>query len=108
LRVCKHTLTFTKLATYSASVVRSSFGNFGRINPVIPDWHAPGSVATTVAKLSVVAGHGVQDVDQNDGDFYGLDEKVVTSWVGAPLQIAAVHGFYARVVVKMLGMFWTP
>jgi len=31
-------LTFTKLATYSASVVKSNFGNFGGVNPFIFRW----------------------------------------------------------------------
>jgi len=41
LRVYNHILTFTKLATYSASVVKSNFGKFGSINPFISPGYAP-------------------------------------------------------------------
>jgi len=33
LNVYSHILTFTKLSTYSVSVVKSNFDNFGGINP---------------------------------------------------------------------------
>jgi len=50
-----HTVTFTKLATDSASVVRSNFGNFGGINPT--PWICP-SVAhkKTEYTADIVAG----------------------------------------------------
>jgi len=47
MHVYNHILTFTKLATYSASVVKSSFGNFGGINPFIPPWIRPCSYSVS-------------------------------------------------------------
>jgi len=41
LHVYNQILTFTKLATYSASTVKSNFGNFEGINPFIPLGYAP-------------------------------------------------------------------
>jgi len=38
LHVYNHILTFTKLATYFASVAKSNVGNYGCINPFIPPW----------------------------------------------------------------------
>jgi len=35
-----YTLALTKFTTYSASVVKSNFGNFGGINPFTAPWHA--------------------------------------------------------------------
>ena len=40
LHVYNHTVTFTKLATYPASVVKPNFGNFG----YTPLGYAPGIV----------------------------------------------------------------
>jgi len=34
-------LMFTKSAAYSASAVKSNFGNFGGINRFMPPWYAP-------------------------------------------------------------------
>jgi len=38
MHVYNHILTFTKLTTYSALVVKSNFENFGGTNPFIPLW----------------------------------------------------------------------
>ena len=56
LHAYNHILTFrpTKLAIYSAPVVRSNFGNFGIQDPLYPLGYASGRVGIVVARRRAV------------------------------------------------------
>jgi len=81
LHIYNHILTFTKFATYSASVVKSNFGNFVGINPSMPPRKRPQISFRLTLPPTLVAGIVKEQVKSFVTGLYPAADEVLDGGV---------------------------